>query len=131
MAAPICRRMRTLQRDAADLISTVSAAVRARDRSHVSRQCKRREKNRPNIEEIRERSGDRLSGLALKEVRARELWPDIEDVGLVFKTTAIDHSAIPPQRHSGGNLPSTQGLHANQPPCVTESVAIGTPRDVA
>jgi hypothetical protein len=74
--------VRTLQRDAADLISTVSAPVRARDRDHVSRQCERREKNRPNFEEIRERSGDRFSGLALKEVKARELWPDIEDVAL-------------------------------------------------
>jgi hypothetical protein len=74
--------VRTLQRSAADLISTVSAAVRARDRGHVSRQCERREKNSPNFEGIRERSGDRLSGLALKAVRARELWPDIEDVGL-------------------------------------------------
>ena len=56
--------------------------MRARDRGHVSRQCERREKNRPNVEGIRERSGDRLSGLALKAVSARELWPDIEDVGL-------------------------------------------------
>jgi len=31
--------VRTLQRSAADLISTVSAAVRAHDRNHVSRQC--------------------------------------------------------------------------------------------
>src|SRR5262249_14211008 len=30
---------------------------------------------------------------------------------VVFKTTAIDHSAIPPPRHSGRNLLSTQGLH--------------------
>ena len=82
IAAPICRRVRTLERDVADLISPVSAAVRARDRSHVSRQCERRGKNRPNFEEIRERSGDRLSGLALKDARARELWPDIEDVAL-------------------------------------------------
>ncbi len=82
MAAPICRHVRTLQRHAADLISTVSAAVRARDRDHVSRQCEAREKISPNFEEIRERSRDRLSGLALKEVRARELWPEIEDVGL-------------------------------------------------
>jgi hypothetical protein len=74
--------VRTLQRDAADLISTVSAAVRARDRGHVSQQCERREKNGPNFEEIRERSGDRLSGLALKEVKTRGLWRDIEDVGL-------------------------------------------------
>ena len=74
--------MRTLQRYAADLISTVSAAVRVRDGGHVSRQCETRAKNRPSFEEIRERSRDRLSGLALKEVRARELWPDIEDVRL-------------------------------------------------
>jgi hypothetical protein len=74
--------VRTLQRDAANLISTVSAAVQARDRGHVSRQCEAREKNRPNSEEIRERSADRLSGLTLKEVRTRELWPDIEDLGL-------------------------------------------------
>jgi hypothetical protein len=49
---------------------------------NVSRQCEAREKNRPNFEGIRERSGDRLSGLALKKVRTRELWPDIEDAGL-------------------------------------------------
>jgi hypothetical protein len=72
----------TLQRSTADLISTVSSAVLARDRDHVSRQCEPREKNRPNFEQIRERSGDRLSSLALREVRARELWPDIEDVEL-------------------------------------------------
>jgi hypothetical protein len=30
-----------------------------------------------------------------------------------FKTTAIDHSAIPPQRHSGPNLFSIQGLQAD------------------
>ena len=78
---PIGRRVRTLQPANADLISTVGAALRARERGHVSRQCKGQEKSRPNLEEIRERSGDRLSGLALKDVRARELWPDIEDVG--------------------------------------------------
>jgi histidine ammonia-lyase len=36
--------VRTLQRDAADPISTVSAAVRARDRDHVSRQWSRARK---------------------------------------------------------------------------------------
>jgi hypothetical protein len=80
IAVRICRRVRTLRRYAAALISSVSAAVRARDRGQVSRQCETRGKNRPNFEKIRERSRDRLSGLALKEVRAQELWPDIEDV---------------------------------------------------
>jgi len=46
------------------------------------RHCETRWENEPNFEEIRERSGDRLSGLALKGVRVRELWPDIEDVTL-------------------------------------------------
>jgi hypothetical protein len=82
IAAPICRRVRPLQRDAADLLSTLSAAVRARDRGHVSLQCERHEKNRPNFDDIRERSGDRLSGLARKQLRVWELWPDIEDVRL-------------------------------------------------
>jgi hypothetical protein len=63
-----------------NLISTVSAAVRARDRGHVSCQCETHEKNRPNFEEVRGASRDRLSGLALKEVRT-DLWPDIEDLG--------------------------------------------------
>jgi hypothetical protein len=81
IAAPICRRVRTLQRDAADLISAVSAAVRAPDRDRVLRPCETRGKNRPNFEEIREGSRDRLSGLARKEVRAPGLWPDIEDLG--------------------------------------------------
>jgi hypothetical protein len=56
--------------------------VRARDRRYVSRQCQLREESRRNFAEIRERLGDRLSRRALKKVRARELWPDIEDVGL-------------------------------------------------
>jgi hypothetical protein len=49
IAAPICRRVRTLQRDAADLISTVSAAVKCVIVVHVSRPCEAREKNRPNL----------------------------------------------------------------------------------
>jgi hypothetical protein len=87
IVGPICRRVRTLQRDATHLISAVSAAVRARDGDHVSRQCEAPEKNRPNFEHIRERSGDRLSGLALKDVRAPEFWPDIEDVLLEHRGT--------------------------------------------
>jgi hypothetical protein len=49
-------------------ILTVSGGVRARDRDHVSRQCETREKNRPNLEEIRERSSDRLSGSSSRRV---------------------------------------------------------------
>ena len=64
-----------------EVISTVSAAVRARERDHVSRQCEQRERTGRILKTIRERLADRLSGLALNGGRARELWPDIEDVG--------------------------------------------------
>src|SRR5262245_44133800 len=71
-AAPMCHRVRTLQRYAADLISSLSAAVRARNRVHVSRQCETGGKNK--VEEIREGSA-------------------------AVSRDPIDHSAIPPRRN--------------------------------
>ena len=48
---------------------------------------------------------------------------------VVFKTTAIDHSAIPPRRKTRLNSPVCSKLTARNPSCVTVSVTNTTIRD--
>src|SRR5260221_7419758 len=49
----------------------------------------------------------------------------------VFKTTAIDHSAIPPRRNSGHNSQLSRESTPTHPASVTVSVTIATARDDA
>jgi hypothetical protein len=48
---------------------------------------------------------------------------------VVFKTTAIDHSAIPPRRESGHNSRFSRERRPHHPVSVTVSVTNGTARD--
>jgi hypothetical protein len=49
----------------------------------------------------------------------------------VFKTTAIDHSAIPPRRNCGQNPRVSHAARPHHPASVTASVTIGIARDSA